>query len=312
MHYSPSGTGGGTIADAYSPPHNGTPRIVTLIPKRTTSEQVREFMLACDQTVSPKPAWPSAEDYRLRVRLDVEENMEKFHHGYYKADALQILDGSCDSDVVVTGSDLTFGFDHDAAIAEVHRSNMTKVDPATGKATKDAGGKVLKPAGYSPPNLLPFVGELANTKPEYDTQSIVREEFTKSLAKHIDMVDFELLADILVERMLSAASPRSTNERQALKFMAYVGKVKVFDAGVLNIGEAPEEAEQPGVIYLPKQTEPQDDSSAEVSVTDEMVDVGMIEFREHRYGGDDRYMIECVYRAMTYARLRASSTNAAR
>lgn len=167
--------------------------------KRTTTEMVREMMSAFGQTSAAVPAWPSAFDYRLRVRLDVEETMEKFHLGYYQGDAVQILDGSCDADVVMTGADLTFGFDHEAAVAEVHRSNMTKL--VNGKPVKDAGGKVIKPPTYSPANLLPFVGDLATTKPDYDTREIVRDEFTKALAKRIGMVDWQLLVSELFKIM---------------------------------------------------------------------------------------------------------------
>lgn len=205
----------------------------------TTTEMVRAMMTAYEQVMPTVPTWPSAQDYRLRVRLDIEETMEKFHLGYYYADAVQILDGSCDADVVITGADLTFGFDHDGAVTEVNRSNMSKL--VNGKPVKDAGGKVIKPDTYSPANLLPFVGDLANTKPDYDTKAMVIEEFTRALAKRIEMVDFNMLADLLIEKMMSAANPRATIERQALKYMAYVGKVKVFDAGVLKIGETSEE-----------------------------------------------------------------------
>ena len=43
------------------------------------------------------------------------------------------------------------------AYAEVTRSNMAKVDPTTGKVIKREDGKVLKPEGWTPPNLVSFV-----------------------------------------------------------------------------------------------------------------------------------------------------------
>ena len=43
------------------------------------------------------------------------------------------------------------------AYMEVTRSNMSKVDPNTGKVIKRADGKVLKPESYSPPDLTKFV-----------------------------------------------------------------------------------------------------------------------------------------------------------
>lgn len=50
----------------------------------------------------------------------------------------------------------------------------------------------------------------------------------------------------------------------------------------------------------------------EIEVTPAMVAAGVTEMREHRYGGDTEYMLECIYRAMAYARPLASSTRAER
>ncbi len=40
---------------------------------------------------------------------------------------------------------------------EVVRSNMAKLDPVTGKPIHRADGKVVKPEGWTPPNLLPYI-----------------------------------------------------------------------------------------------------------------------------------------------------------
>jgi predicted HAD superfamily Cof-like phosphohydrolase len=53
------------------------------------------------------------------------------------------------------GHDLAGGYN------EVYRSNMSKVDPVTGKCIKREDGKILKPDTYSPPNLIPFLGDLS-------------------------------------------------------------------------------------------------------------------------------------------------------
>ena len=51
----------------------------------------------------------------------------------------------------------------------------------------------------------------------------------------------------------------------------------------------------------------------EIEVTPEMIEAGLEELSEHRYGSDARYVLESVYRAMAYADLvRASSTSAVR
>jgi predicted HAD superfamily Cof-like phosphohydrolase len=47
------------------------------------------------------------------------------------------------------------GYDIEGAMAEVARSNMSKVDG--GVIRKTPSGKVIKPEGYSPPDLKGFV-----------------------------------------------------------------------------------------------------------------------------------------------------------
>jgi hypothetical protein len=39
------------------------------------------------------------------------------------------------------------------------RTNFAKIDPATGKVRKREDGKVLKPVGWTPPNLKPYIYE---------------------------------------------------------------------------------------------------------------------------------------------------------
>jgi predicted HAD superfamily Cof-like phosphohydrolase len=40
---------------------------------------------------------------------------------------------------------------------EVKRSNLDKIDYETGKVIRRADGKILKPEGWTPPNLESFV-----------------------------------------------------------------------------------------------------------------------------------------------------------
>ncbi len=52
--------------------------------------------------------------------------------------------------------------------------------------------------------------------------------------------------------------------------------------------------------------------SVELPVTPEMVEAGLAELRQHNFGDDVRYMLECVFRAMAYESLDASATNPAK
>ena len=52
---------------------------------------------------------------------------------------------------VAYGTAHAFAIDLDAALAEVHRAAMSKLDPATMVVRED--GKVLKPPGFVPPDM---------------------------------------------------------------------------------------------------------------------------------------------------------------
>jgi hypothetical protein len=49
------------------------------------------------------------------------------------------------------------GSDAEGAWKEVMKTNFAKIDYETGKVRKREDGKVLKPVGWVPPNLKPFV-----------------------------------------------------------------------------------------------------------------------------------------------------------
>jgi len=71
-------------------------------------------------------------------------------------DLLKIADAIGDLLYVTFGMATEMGIDIDAIFTEIHRSNMTKIGP-DGSIHKDVGGKILKPATYSPANLKPLL-----------------------------------------------------------------------------------------------------------------------------------------------------------
>ena len=58
--------------------------------------------------------------------------------------------------VVTIGAIHSAGFKGNEAWEEVMRTNFSKVDPVTGKIRKRSDGKILKPDGWTPPDLEPF------------------------------------------------------------------------------------------------------------------------------------------------------------
>lgn len=117
-----------------------------------------EFMKACGQTTGQF----NSDQIVLYMRLIGEEVSET-------ADAIiQILssappptvaqlaaaaDGALDVIVVAVGLLHSLGVDPPPLWDEVVRSNLAKADPVTGRVRKRVDGKVLKPAGWQPPQL---------------------------------------------------------------------------------------------------------------------------------------------------------------
>ena len=71
-------------------------------------------------------------------------------------DRVALLDSLCDQIVTAIGIGHMFGLDVGGALAEVNRSNWSKF--VDGKPQFDANGKIMKPATYSPPQLVEFAG----------------------------------------------------------------------------------------------------------------------------------------------------------
>lgn len=110
------------------------------------------FMTACDQSVGNH----NDAQYQLYCSL-IEEEVEELREANTNHDEVEQLDALLDILVVTVGALHSLGVDAEGAWREVIRSNMSKVDVATGKVIKREDGKVLKPASYSPPDLAPFI-----------------------------------------------------------------------------------------------------------------------------------------------------------
>jgi len=107
------------------------------------------FMKACDQTVGEV----NYSQKMLYVKLIEEE----FHELRDADSAVDELDALIDILVVTIGAIHSMGADAEGAWQEVMRSNLAKIDAETGKVRKRQDGKVLKPDGWEPPNLEPFL-----------------------------------------------------------------------------------------------------------------------------------------------------------
>ena len=106
-------------------------------------------MQACDQTVGEF----NEKQYELYCNLISEEFNELIFSNTKQDD----LDALIDILVVTVGAIHSLGVDAEGAWNEVMRSNLAKIDSATGKVRKREDGKVLKPEGWTPPELAPYI-----------------------------------------------------------------------------------------------------------------------------------------------------------
>jgi hypothetical protein len=111
-----------------------------------------KFMKACDQTVDGF----NQDQFKLYVSL-IEEESDELKVAIVNNDQVETLDALVDILVVTIGAIHSMGADAEGAWKEVMSTNFAKIDKETGKVRKREDGKVLKPTGWVPPNLKPFV-----------------------------------------------------------------------------------------------------------------------------------------------------------
>lgn len=117
----------------------------------TNYQDVRGFMLAFGQECPDTPTLIDPEVAKLRLDLIAEE-LDELQEAMEDDDIVEIADAIADILYVTYGTALAYGIDADRCFAEVHRSNMSKLDEE-GKPVYRADGKVLKGPHYSPPDL---------------------------------------------------------------------------------------------------------------------------------------------------------------
>ena len=111
-----------------------------------------KFMKACDQTTS---VW-NQDQFDMYVKL-INEEVAELKEAIAAGDRIEILDALEDIMVVTTGAIHSAGFDGEGGWKEVMSTNFAKIDRETGKVRKREDGKVLKPVGWVPPDLAPYV-----------------------------------------------------------------------------------------------------------------------------------------------------------
>jgi hypothetical protein len=108
-----------------------------------------KFMRACDQTVGEE----NQNQYKMYLDL-IDEEVQELKDSATPGDDLDAL---VDILVVTIGAIYSMGADPEGAWREVMSTNLSKIDRVTGRVRKRDDGKVLKPDGWTPPNLKPYL-----------------------------------------------------------------------------------------------------------------------------------------------------------
>ena len=111
-----------------------------------------KFMKACDQSTDKF----NQEQFNLYLEL-MKEEWKELNVALDNNDHVEVLDALLDFIVVTVGAIHSAGMDGEGGWKEVMKTNFAKVDSETGKVRKREDGKVLKPTGWVPPDLKPFV-----------------------------------------------------------------------------------------------------------------------------------------------------------
>lgn len=101
----------------------------------------------------PVRTTPVAQPHEVDMRVElIREEFEEYVEAVRNVDVLGVADALADLAYVVAGAALTHGINLDAVLAEVHRSNMTKLDD-DGLPVVRADGKIVKGPNFEPPNI---------------------------------------------------------------------------------------------------------------------------------------------------------------
>jgi predicted HAD superfamily Cof-like phosphohydrolase len=115
------------------------------------------FMRACGQTTTEANPAQAAMYHEL-----VGEELDELEQAEIANDEVEEFDAVLDLLVVLIGYGLSRGWPMLAGWDEVVRSNMAKIDPRTGVVLKREDGKILKPAGWTAPDLEAVLNDYQN------------------------------------------------------------------------------------------------------------------------------------------------------
>lgn len=109
-------------------------------------DDVLKFMVACNQIDFGKK-----EQSDLYIKL-IKEEFNELIAAYEAGDVVEVADGCADLKWVIEGLEHSMKLPQQGIWDEVARSNLAKISPS-GKVEKRPDGKVMKPEGWTPPDV---------------------------------------------------------------------------------------------------------------------------------------------------------------
>lgn len=114
------------------------------------------FLRAVGQDIPSTPQYNVSEQAILYKTL-IKEEVTEFWEAEAVSDDVEEIDACFDMIWVIVGYMRSRGWDCEGIWDEGAKSNLSKIDPVSGKVIRREDGKILKPEGWKPPNFVKFV-----------------------------------------------------------------------------------------------------------------------------------------------------------
>jgi predicted HAD superfamily Cof-like phosphohydrolase len=117
---------------------------------------VSVFLRAVGQELPSSPQQSVSTQAELYKKL-IKEEVEEFWEAEAASDDVEQIDACFDMMWVIVGYMKSRGWDCENIWDEGAKSNLSKIDPVSGKVIRREDGKILKPEGWKPPDFTKFV-----------------------------------------------------------------------------------------------------------------------------------------------------------
>ena len=128
----------------------------------TPADMLREFHTVYGLPLRSKPELGGLDERRLRSILLDEESREACD-ALWDCNIAGVAQELADVVYVCFGTAVQFGIDLDAVLAEVHRANMSKVEP-DGTVLRRDDGKILKGSAFRAADVAAALGLVSDER----------------------------------------------------------------------------------------------------------------------------------------------------